>query len=75
MSIPAKFHACITKCTILLKNWIYLLGYDVGTGLSPNPHFILSKAVLLTWFSVLLVLTTVSVMISSSMCLDDFCKV
>ena len=30
MSIPAKFHACITKCTILLKKWIYLLGYETA---------------------------------------------
>ena len=31
MSIPAKSHACITKCTILLKKWIYLLGYMMQT--------------------------------------------
>ena len=27
MSISAKFHACITKCTIVMKNWINLPSY------------------------------------------------
>ena len=31
MSTSAKFHACITKCTILLKILVYLLGYIAVT--------------------------------------------
>ena len=31
MSIFAMFHACITKCAILLKKLVYLLSYNANS--------------------------------------------
>ena len=68
MSIPAKFHACITKCTILLKKWINLPGYGWLHLIKVFVAFLYSLSILK------IVVSYLPVLIFSAICIETYRK-